>query len=238
MNEYEQMATISPGTTVTFVPAAAESAGSARRKARLTHETLIHRIIEDLRQPMKSLARRIRRFGPRDGGTVLLASGCAPGTGCTTTALALGAAAAEESAVVVIDGDTLTRGLSLMLSPGCETGWDDVLRGTARVHHAVHELPSWPGLGIVPLAAPPGTINELVAAPRFARMLAELRREFDLIILDGGPVRDHGERWAPWVDVALLVCHAGRQVMADGAAAWDLLEEKGTHVLGLVETDA
>jgi Mrp family chromosome partitioning ATPase len=81
-------------------------------------------------------------------------------------------------------------------------------------------------------------MDVLLHEARVPRLIADLRGDFDLIVIDGGTVHDAGHHWAPWVDAALLVCDASQSRSAEWASAWDLLEEKGTHVLGVIETNA
>jgi Mrp family chromosome partitioning ATPase len=198
---------------------------------------LIERLVAELHQPLAILAQRLRRVGPQGDGTIVLLTGQARGMGCTTVALSLAAAASAHSSTVVMDGDALERGLSVAITFKPATGWDDSVRGHVRYEGALCELGTCPGTAVLPLAEPVSNLDALLASPRLSRLLSELRRDFDLVVIDGGAVHESGKRWAPWADVALLICGSGKNV-ADWATAWDLLEARGTHIMGLIETNA
>ena len=91
---------------------------------------------------------------------------------------------------------------------------------------------------LLSLVIPGAARSEIVAEvlTEQARDMAALRREHRLVVIDGGSVWEAGARWAPWVDTAVVVCDSREAGGDEWAAAWDRLEEGGTHVLGIIES--
>jgi Mrp family chromosome partitioning ATPase len=144
-------------------------------------------------------------------------------------------AAAAERSVMLIDVDLSSPGLAGAVGVECQAGWDDSIRGGRALRETLRHVDPNEVVACLPLAQPVDRPDELLGHPALPDWLGGLRQEYGLILLDGGSVWDSGARWAPWVDVALVVCDGGRTVADEWAQAWDRLEEGGTHVLGIVE---
>ncbi|MBV9124297.1 MAG: hypothetical protein JO112_13140 [Planctomycetes bacterium] len=222
---------------LTFVPLATPRGVPSRKSVELAAIPLVQELLRTLGQPLADLARRARRLGPVQGGAVLLLTGCRRGAGCSTVALCLAAAAAAERPTLLLDADLLHAGLSAQLGGGAFAfGWEEILRGLPSPQ-TLFRPPDQPGvLSFLPLQQPVHDPLGLLTQPALPGWLAGLRQVYDLVILDGGPVQESGAGWASWADVAILVKDGREPSAADCASAWDLLEEGGTHVLGLVET--
>ena len=110
-----------------------------------------------------------------------------PGEGKTTTAMCLGRTAALAGArVLVIDCDLRQRSINRMLSIEPPCGLIEVLNGAVPVTEAlVHDTDT--GMIVLPVAKSAFTPRDLFGSPPMARLLSELRRDFDLIILDTAP---------------------------------------------------
>jgi Mrp family chromosome partitioning ATPase len=238
MNQFDDNADFSGRTSVAFVAPRLDTDLSSKHIVEFRDTALIDRIVHEIGPNLRTVARRARRFGSEERATVLMLAGCKSAVGCTTTALALGLAASEDGPTVVIDGDVANHGLSLSLHPSPTTGWDDVVRGSARLSSALHGGGPATPAAILPVSAPEMNTNALVGLPRFARLLVDLRRDFHLIVVDAGTVNDGGCHWGPWVDAAVLVCDAAENLSAEWAEAWDLLEEMGGQIMGVIETNA
>lgn len=197
--------------------------------------SLVDRIVREMGPSLTDLARRIRRDSPTHEGAIVLLTGCRRGVGCTTVAQALARAAAAEQAILLIDGDLEEPGLSARLEDRPPVGWDSALRGLCPLEQVLVREAD-PPLTLLPLSQTAAALSGLLAYPALARWQASFRRDFDLVVLDGGAVWDGGAAWAPWVDMALVVCDSGDKLAEDWAKAWDRLEEAGTHVLGIIET--
>jgi Mrp family chromosome partitioning ATPase len=156
--------------------------------------------------------------------------------GCTTVALALALAGAREHATAIIDGDLENRILSTYLGGAVEFGWDDAVLDGYSLEKTVQQHERTPGVAILPLRQP--TLQPAGLFAQFGKKenRNSLRENYALIVVDGGPVWDSGVNWAPWVDVAMVVCDSEQKLAEDWAPGWDVLEESGAQVVGIVET--
>jgi Mrp family chromosome partitioning ATPase len=197
---------------------------------------LVEKIVREMAKPLEDLARRVLQLGPMGAGTLVLLTGSQHAVGCSTVSLALATAAARDYSVLLIDGDLSNRGLSAALTKQVPMGWDDVLWGSGALANSRRQLDANVELTFLPLRQVRGDAFIAQKHPQLVQWKSQLRQDFDLIIVDGGSVWQNGAGWAPWVDVSLVVCDSGQKLADDWALAWDRLEEKGTHILGIIET--
>ncbi len=226
------------GTGVTFVPAPSARRGPFRVPKYFGHLPLLYRIITELGSPLADLAARARRLGPVTAGTVILLTGCRRGVGCTTMAVTLAAAAAAEAPLLLVDGDLDEPRLAPLLDVRASLGWDEALRSGRPYTRALYPLDAAQRLNVLPLKDKVAAPEETAADPDLTDWLTSFRRDYSLIVVDGGSVWESGTLWAPRADVAIVVCDSGRRLADEWARAWDRLEERGTHVLGVIETFA
>jgi len=224
-----------PAATVTFVPLPEPTAARARAAVSLPGPPLAERLLHELGPSLKDLAAVACGASRADDGTAVLLTGCRRGAGCSTVAWALARAAAEQGPVLLMDGDLNGRGLS-KLGEGLDTfGWTDALEGLGPFDQALRQV-AGQDLVFLPLREPNAQSDRILSHAALPLWLARLRREFRLIVLDGGPLAESGAGWARWVDAALLVCDLGQTPAGERTGGWDQLEAEGTHVLGIVET--
>jgi len=219
--------------TLAFVPLKPSQPLLPRPPVDLTRFPMAHRVQRLLDQSLASLVRRLRRHGPLDGAAIVLLTGGRPGVGCTTMALALAAAAAGERAVLLIDGSVGSAGLSAEF--GEPAGWREMVR-EGRPLASLIQHPDRDGLIDVLPAGLENTTAEPISHGDLAAWLAQLREDYNLILIDGGTVEPTGTRWAARADATLLVCGTDPQAARHWAHAWDRLEEAGASVLGIIET--
>jgi len=234
MNRGKSFQELVEDTDVAFVPVSSQP--PVLRRTRFVDFHLVERIVRELRQPLGDLAWRARQIGRHDRGAFVLLTGSQRGTGCTTVALALATAAAEEQSVLLVDGDLETRGLSTRMQEMPEAGWEDAFQGFCPLDQVMHSIEPPPGFAFLPLRETVADPAHLLAQPALATWQNHLRYDYDLIFIDGGSVWKSGVPWAPWVDAALVVCDANHKLAGDWAQGWDRLEEGGAAVLGIVET--
>ncbi len=140
---------------------------------------IVQRILERIGQQLLELGRRARRVGPVDAGTIVLLAGCHEGSGCTTAALAMAAAASAEGPTGLIDADLSSRKpeirnsksdggipefgvldivsaqrrnrtLTQILLSGTTVGWNEVISGTAAIDEVLHHIDSREALAFFP----------------------------------------------------------------------------------------
>lgn len=198
---------------------------------------LLRSLLARFGAPLADLARRARRLGPIESGAVVLLAGDRPGTGCTTVALALAAAAARERTTALVDGDLARAGLSKMLRHTGGTGWDETVSDPNGTGGAGESLVAGRPFTFFRLAKIPSDAGAHMALPGMAGWIDDLRGGYDLVVVDGGVAERSARWWAPWADVSLLVRDAGRGVRA-GPSSGDMLTCGGVPILGAVETFA
>lgn len=121
------------------------------------------------------------------GGRVIAVASLSPQEGRTTVAANLAQLAQLEGhRTLLIDADVLNPGLSAAISVSEGPGLSDVLAHAASLEEAVVTLPV-SGLDVLP-CLPPGRATARPNAVRMARLLAEARAAYDVVIVDTRPL--------------------------------------------------
>ena len=150
--------------------------------------------------------------GKEAGSKVLMVSSFNAGSGKTFVSTNLSATlAVKNKKVIVVDLDLRKRTLS-MLAGKPRKGITDYLSGkTDDYHSLIVKGVGGSSLNIMPVGMMPPNPAELLAEPRLAQMLAELREEYDYIFLDCPPIQivTDADVVAPLADVTIFVVRAG-----------------------------
>ena len=184
------------------------------------------------------LADRLIEARDRMGVRVLLVTSCHRAEGRTTLVLtAARALARRPGRTLLVDGDLGGPMLARLLGLRPRVGLDDVVEDGLPLSDALIEAPD-DHLSILPLRAPVARPREFLGLPGWPVLLARLRREFDLVLIDGSPLFA-GLSAAVLhrsVDAAVLVHH--RSLTGDRALsrAREVLDAGGVPLLGLAET--
>jgi Mrp family chromosome partitioning ATPase len=172
------------------------------------------------------------------GIKVLLFTSCHRAEGRTTLVLTLARALARRPGrTLLVDADLtgpmLARGLGLRPN----VGLDDVIEGGKALPDAIMDAPD-DHLAVLPLRAPVAGPREFVASPAWSCAMAKLRREYDLILLDGSPLFAGLSATVLHrsVDAAILVHHRALTGERAVVRAREVLEAGGIPMLGLAET--
>jgi Mrp family chromosome partitioning ATPase len=169
---------------------------------------------------------------------VLLFTSCHRAEGRTTLVLALARALARRPIrAVLVDADLTGPMLARQLGLRPEVGLDDVLEGDRALADALIEAPD-DHLTILPLRAPVVRPRDAMAGPGWSRTLSRLRREYDLVLLDGSPLFAGLGAAVPHrsVDAAILVNNRTLTSQRALLRAREVLEGDGIPLLGLAET--
>ena len=164
-----------------------------------------------------------------------------PGEGKSTVATNFAALlAASGKRTLLIDADLRTPSLSRMLEPAPRTGLVETILGETTWNQAI-KIDRRTKLAILPTAIRPGSnaihhTNELLASPGMQRLMGEVRKSFDYVIVDLaplGPVVDT-KAFEPLADGFIFVVEWGKTpspLVRDLLATESRIESK---ILGVI----
>jgi len=158
--------------------------------------------------------------------------------GRTTLVLALARALARRPGrTLLVDGDLGGPMLARALGLRPKVGLIEVLEHGTALSDALIEAPD-DHLVLLPGVVSANRPREVLASDGWSKLMARLRRDFDLVLIDGGPIfSGPSAASAPRsVDAAVLVHHKSWTSNRVLARARDALDEAGVPLLGLAET--
>nr|WP_231598896.1 polysaccharide biosynthesis tyrosine autokinase [Corynebacterium occultum] len=161
-----------------------------------------------------------------------------PDEGKTTTAINLAIALAQNNArVALLECDLRRPKICEYLGMESGVGLTDVLIGSAELPDVIQK---WgrQGLHVLPAGQIPPNPSELLGSDEMEKTLAQLREEFDYVIIDAPPVLAVTDAAvvAKHATGVLLVAAAGSTSRPSLREALRLLDTAGSNVLGLVLT--
>ncbi len=175
------------------------------------------------------------QFETVPGGKVYTITSASAGDGKTSLAIALAMSfAASGRRTIIVDTDLVGRGLTRQLElsgkPGlCEAfNTDHLLNG--EVHQTKVQL-----LWALPCGVTRGFVPEHLSRTVMARIIAQLREEYDAIVLDTGPILGSLEAnvVAPASDGVVLVVSRGQNTKVVHASI-QRLRRLGANISGLI----
>ena len=169
---------------------------------------------------------------------VLLFTSCHRAEGRTTLVLALARALARRPGrTLLVDADLTGPMLARQLGLRPDFGLEDVVDDGVALSEALVESPD-DNLTLLPLRAAVSSPREFLAKPAWSVLLAKVRREFDLVLVDGSPLFTGLSATVMHrsVDAAILVRHPGLTGDRALRRAQEVLEAGGIPLLGLAET--
>jgi capsular exopolysaccharide synthesis family protein len=136
--------------------------------------------------------------------------------------------------VLVIDGDMRAGVLSARLGHSSHKGMADLLEGTIDLDEALVSLDS--DLWLLPTQPAHANPPSLLAGARMNALIAELRKRFDIVLIDSPPIKElaDGLILASLSDAAVLVVRAHVTKPADLTTAAASLRQSQTPIAGLV----
>lgn len=168
---------------------------------------------------------------------VLLITSCVPGEGKTTVAINLGFAHAQSNGrTLLIDLDMRRGQASRALGQGAaKLGVTNLLAGQASIEHCVVPIKET-GLHLLPVGVTPPNPLELLLSQRFKDVLAELSKEYPMIIIDSPPVELVSEALvlAPLVTNVALVVRAMSTPAPLVRKTQQRLQRAGGQLLGVI----
>jgi capsular exopolysaccharide synthesis family protein len=200
-----------------------DAAGAARAGGFVTYDVSPARVEPHLiavSQPRsayseqyRSLRTRILEVGERMQMRAFVVSSVGVGEGKTLTALNLAWLLAQTEGVraLLIDSDLRRPCATDYLGIDAKMGLSEVLGGQLRLEDAIVRLEP-AGLHLLPGGRPRDDVAELLSGPSYARILTEVRRMFDYIIIDAPPlgIFTDANVLMSKADAGLLVVRAGK----------------------------
>ena len=121
--------------------------------------------------------------------SIILFTSFNPGSGKTFLTINTAACLSlKQKRVLVIDGD-LRHGSASAYVGGPSKGLSDYLgKRENDIDHLIVGNPAYPGLSILPVGTIPPNPTELLAEPRLAELIEQLRSRYDYILIDCPPV--------------------------------------------------
>jgi succinoglycan biosynthesis transport protein ExoP len=177
-----------------------------------------------------------------EGPRVIVLTSSGPGDGKTTVSCNLAIAVAEIGRkVLLIDGDLRRPRLHKVFGVGNNWGLSDVLLSgtqldTVPIMDLVRET-EVSGLCVLPGGSRGNTVpSNLFYSPRMSRLLARLRNEFDMVLIDAPPMIHLADArvLGRLADGVILVIRAGQTTTESALFARQRFAEDGTRVLGTV----
>jgi protein-tyrosine kinase len=169
---------------------------------------------------------------------VLFFTSCHRAEGRTTLVLTLARALARRSGrTLLVDADLAGPMLARLLGLRPRVGLDDVIVEGASTADAVIDAPD-DHLSVLPLRGPVARPREFFGGSAWSTTFSRLRRDFDLILVDGGPlfVGLSTPSLPRAIDAAILVHNRALTGPRAVVRAREVLEAGGIPLLGLAET--
>jgi protein-tyrosine kinase len=169
---------------------------------------------------------------------VLLFTSCHRAEGRTTLVLTLARSLARRPGrTLLVDADLTGPMLARSLGLRPRLGLDDVIEEGVSLADALVDAPD-DHLGVLPLRGPVARPRDFLASPAWPTTIARLRREFDLVLVDGGPLFAGLSAPSPprSVDAAILVHNRALTGPRAVLRAREVLEAGGIPLLGVAET--
>jgi len=168
---------------------------------------------------------------------VIMVTSSRPQEGKTTTSINTAIVLAQKDVrVLLVDADLRRPSVHKTLGMGPRSGLSNVLTGSATLQQTVTVSPVLPNLFILPAGTPPPNPAELLASANMRNVLAELRQQYDHIVIDTPPTLSVTDAvvLSPRMDAIILVIRSGQTTKQALRRARDILMQVNAHVTGVL----
>jgi len=168
---------------------------------------------------------------------VILITSALPQEGKTTTSLNCSIVLAQKgSRVLLIDADLRRPSIHKALGMGPRTGLSNVLTGSATLEQATVRSSVLPSLYVLPAGTPPPNPAELLASTNMTEILAELREQYDHIVIDSPPTLSVTDAviMSTRADAVVLVIRSGQTTKQALRRSRDILMRVNARVSGVL----
>lgn len=216
---------------IPFVPSQKKSRG-------IVYERLLHRIAEmPLSQFSEAVhAMRISLELSSANPKVILVTSSLPAEGKSAAAILLAASSAGSGRrTVLLDCDLRQQATSGVFRSKHQPGLSELLRGTAELMDVISKDPATKTFVIPAGSIVPNPADLLMSQP-MRDLIAELRAEFDYIVLDTAPLLPVVDALAlaTIVDKVLMIVEWGRTPRASISEAFKVLRPEAHRIAGIV----
>jgi polysaccharide biosynthesis transport protein len=168
---------------------------------------------------------------------VIMVTSARPQEGKTTTSINTAIVLAQKGVrVLLVDADLRRPSIHKALGMGPRSGLSNVLTGSATVQQTISASPILPNLFIMPAGTPPPNPAELLASSNMRDLVAELREQYDHIVIDTPPTLSVTDAvvLSPRADATILVIRSGQTTKQALRRARDILTQVNAHVAGVL----
>jgi succinoglycan biosynthesis transport protein ExoP len=168
---------------------------------------------------------------------IILITSALPQEGKTTTSINTATVLAQKGTrVLLIDADLRRPSIHKTLGMGPRAGLSNVLTGGTTLQQATVRSSSLPNLFVLPAGTPPPNPAELLASAQMIDMLAELREQYDHIVVDTPPTLSVTDAvvLSTRADAVVLVIRSGQTTKPALRRARDILAQVNARVAGVL----
>jgi len=168
---------------------------------------------------------------------IILITSALPQEGKSTTCINTSIVLAQKGTrVLLVDADLRRPSIHKTLGMGPRTGLSNVLTGSASLQQAIVRSSILPSLYILPAGTPPPNPAELLASSNMKDVLAELREEYDHIVVDSPPTLSVTDAvvMSTRADAVILVIRCGQTTKQALRRSRDLLLQVNARVCGVL----
>jgi polysaccharide biosynthesis transport protein len=168
---------------------------------------------------------------------VIMVTSALPQEGKTTTSINCGVVLAQKGVrVLLIDADLRRPSIHKTLGMGPRSGLSNVLTGSSTLEQTITRSSILPNLYILPAGTPPPNPAELLASTNMRDVLAQLREQYDHIVVDTPPSLSVTDAvvLSPRADAVMLVIRSAQTTKQALRRARDILTQVNAKVVGVL----
>jgi len=168
---------------------------------------------------------------------IIMVTSALPQEGKTTTSINCAVVLAQKGVrVLLIDADLRRPSIHKTLGMGPRSGLSNVLTGSTTLEQAIARTTVLPNLHVLPAGTPPPNPAELLASTNMRDVLAQLRQQYDHIVVDTPPSLSVTDAvvLSPRADAVVLVIRSGQTSKQALRRSRDILAQVNAKVVGVL----
>jgi succinoglycan biosynthesis transport protein ExoP len=168
---------------------------------------------------------------------VIMVTSALPQEGKTTTSINVAVVLAQKGVrVLLIDADLRRPSIHKTLGMGPHSGLSNVLTGSTTIEQAITHTSILPNLDVLTAGTPPPNPAELLASTNMRDLLAQLREQYDHIVVDTPPSLSVTDAvvLSPRADAVVLVIRSGQTTKQALRRSRDILTQVNAKVVGVL----